>query len=227
MTTPEFPLPQPNVATDEDLTVILANGTFPTADYPCFLLLKAAQRVVCCDGAALPCIMAGRYPDAVVGDGDSLPSDLKQQLGGRFHHVEEQDTNDLNKAFRFCRRNGWNNLVILGATGRREDHTLGNISLLADFAAQIPSVSLVTDEGVFVALVHSGSLSCRVGQQVSLFALESPTPIHSQGLKWPLDGLAPSRWWQATLNEAVADVVTLDFPAGHPLLVFLANVEKS
>ena len=45
-------------------------------------------------------------------------------------HVTEQETNDLNKAFRYCLANGWTDIVILGATGKREDHTLGNIGLL-------------------------------------------------------------------------------------------------
>lgn len=217
----DLQLPQPNADAPDDLTVILANGTFPTADYPTAILRHAAH-LVCCDGAAVPCLHAGLTPTVVIGDGDSLPPELRQQLAERFHHVAEQDTNDLNKAFRLCQQNHWHNIVILGATGKREDHTLGNLSLLADFAQLNPAISIVTDDGIFLPLLHPASIRCHPQQQVSIFALEPNTPIHSSGLRWPLDGLAPSRWWHATLNEATDSTVSLRFPDNRPLLVFLA-----
>ena len=99
--------------------VILANGSFPTADEP-LRLLREARYVVCCDGAAR------HWPqcDAIVGDGDSVPDDLRQRL----IQVSEQEDNDLTKATRHCMARGLRRLAYLGATGRREDHTLGNIS---------------------------------------------------------------------------------------------------
>jgi hypothetical protein len=39
--------------------------------------------------------------------------------------------------------------------------------------------------------------------------MDSDKPLYSEGLKWPLDGLMPRRWWQATLNESIAQEFTL------------------
>ena len=87
------------------MTIILANGSFP--ERPALLaMLREAERVVCCDGAALSLLKFGRIPDAVVGDLDSLPAPPKE-LDGRIFRVSEQETNDLAKAFRHCVRNGW------------------------------------------------------------------------------------------------------------------------
>ncbi|MBQ7650119.1 MAG: thiamine diphosphokinase [Victivallales bacterium] len=202
-------------------TVILANGTFPSNERA-LAVLRNAERIVACDGAAIPLMAGGIMPDAVIGDLDSISGDLRQRLADRIVHVSEQDTNDLSKAFRFCISNGWRDIVILGATGKREDHTLGNISLLADFSEIAPGISMITDEGEFLALHGPAAVKCAVGQQVSIFALDADTHIYSTNLKYPLEGLAPTRWWQATLNEAVADEFTLDFPAGRAVLVFLA-----
>lgn len=204
-------------------TVILANGSFPAAEEP-LRLLDTAERVVCCDGAAEACLAHGRVPEVVIGDLDSLSPQVRQRLSPQaVIHVTEQETNDLAKAFRYCLAQNWRNLVILGATGRREDHTLGNIAHLADFARQVPSIRMVTDDGEFLVLNGSGTVSCEPGQQVSLFVLEADTPIESEGLVYPLNGLSPSRWWQATLNEATGTSFTLQFPAGRQLLVFLAK----
>ena len=45
------------------------------------------------------------------------------------------------------------------------------------------------------------------------------TAVHAEGLKYPLDGLRLSRWWQAALNEASGDGFSLRFKGG-PLLIY-------
>ncbi|MBR6059460.1 MAG: thiamine diphosphokinase [Victivallales bacterium] len=205
----------------QNTTVILANGTFPTAPQA-LAVLDGAVRIVCCDGATISLMESGRTPTAVIGDLDSISPEMREKLTSVIVHVTEQETNDLNKAFRYCLAQGWTDIVILGATGKREDHTLGNISLLVDFAQKVPGIKMITDDGIFEVMLESGSREARVGQQISIFAMEPNTHIESQNLKYPLNGLAPNRWWQATLNESLADTFTLTFPQNHPLLIYKA-----
>lgn len=201
-------------------TAILADGAFPSHPRPCAALSQAA-RIVCCDGAALKLRQAGLAPAAVVGDLDSLPPAAARAYKGKVVHDPGQDDNDLSKAFRYCLKQGWADLVLLGATGLREDHTLGNISLLADFARQAKSIRMLTNDGEFIPLLKSGRIPCRVGQAVSIFSLDPATAISSTGLRYPLRSLKLSRWWQATLNCATSSHVELRFKGG-PLLVYLA-----
>lgn len=204
-------------------TVILANGSFPQATVP-RKILQNAQRIICCDGAAATLLKANLVPTAVVGDLDSLDPKLKIQLQDKVVHIPEQETNDLSKAFRFCIQKKWtDNIVILGATGKREDHTLGNISLLVDFAKTSPDIKMVTDDGCFQVLLKSSTVDAIPGQQISIFAMVPDTPIQSTNLKYPLNGLIPTAWWQATLNEATDTSFTLTFPDNHPILIFKAN----
>jgi thiamine pyrophosphokinase len=198
-------------------TVILANGQFPSHATP-MAALHTAARIVCCDGAADTLAEAGLKPDWVVGDMDSLSAAACERYQGRLVCVREQETNDLSKAFRFCMSRGWTDVVILGATGLREDHTLSNLSLLADFACE-STVLLLTDTGWFTPLTVSSRLPARAGQQVSVFSFDPLAAVHAEGLKYPLDGLRLSRWWQAALNEACGDALSLTFKGG-PLLVF-------
>ena len=121
-------------------TVIVADGDFPRPGGEARRLLERARRVVACDGAALAYRRRfRRWPDYTVGDFDSCrvaPSNAVR--------VESQDDNDLAKAIAFCRGRGWSDLVVVGATGRREDHTIGNV-----FRALEAQVRVVTDFGVF------------------------------------------------------------------------------
>ena len=203
-------------------TVIVANGFFPSHPAP-LEALRTAARVVCCDGAADKLAGAGLEPDWVVGDLDSVSAGLRDRFPERLVRVEEQSTNDLSKAFRFCLSRGWSDLLILGATGLREDHMLGNLALLADFAREA-SVLMLTDSGWFTPLLGPASLPSRAGQQVSLVALDPRTTVSAQGLKYPVDGLRLERWWTASLNEALGDAVRLRFEGGA-LLVFQTYAE--
>jgi thiamine pyrophosphokinase len=199
-------------------TIIVADGTFPQHIIP-LSYLKNAARIICCDGSAQNLVMAGYIPDAIVGDMDSLSEDLKNRFADRIYPDGNQSTNDLTKAVEWCYEMNYRNVVIVGATGKREDHTIGNISLLADYAEKM-IVRMVTDTGIFMPFLESCKVSSFKNQQVSIFSTNPETEISSTGLKFPLKNLKINSWWVATLNEALGDSFSLEFSSGR-IIVFL------
>lgn len=178
--------------------VILANGCYPVHEVP-LNILQHASHVVACDGAV------SHYPQAevVVGDGDSVPEAFRNRL----IQIDEQDDNDLTKATRYCLSQGWHRIAYLAATGRREDHTLGNIALLMRYYRDMDVEGIMaTDYGIFTPAKGCRTFPSVKGQQVSIFNFGS-TRISSEGLKW--DSYAYRELWQGTLNEALADQFTL------------------
>ncbi len=204
------------------ITVLLANGEFPKSQKN-LDLLKSADEVICCDGAAEKLLTFGRIPDRVIGDLDSLSDEFKDRLADRIVFFDEQETNDLAKAFRTIEKDS-NELVLLGTTGLRDDHALANISLLADFAKVHPNIHLETDYGSFRAIMQSGTFSSRPGQQISIFSFDPNVPIVSKGLKYPLNGLKLRRWWTASLNEALGSEFELIFQSSEPLLLYFSDL---
>ena len=193
---------------DRDEVVILADGDYPSGVVASALLRNAA-RVVCCDGAAASFIARGGDPYAIVGDCDSLPAELRERYAAVLHHETEQEHNDQTKAVRYCLAAGMTHLTILGATGKREDHTLGNISLLADYRAMGARVRMVTDRGVFDPLREEEIVfESFPGQQVSIFSLDPHALVSGEGLVYPLPERLNS-WWCGTLNEAIGDSFTV------------------
>ena len=206
-------------------TVLLADGDFPRHQLA-LRTLRAARRIVCCDGAAdaLARREPGLVPAAVGGDFDSAGTLARRRFPAAvFHHDPDQETNDLDKAFRLCLRRRWGRLVVLGATGRREDHTLGNVARLADYAAEAPGIRMVTDHGLFLALRGDAQIRCGTGRAVSLFSFDPAQRLTSEGLEWPLRDLAPDTLWRATLNRANADEFALHLARPSTVLVFLAH----
>lgn len=200
-------------------TVILAAGDFPSHRIP-LEILKGAERILCCDSSAAELLEHGMDPVAIVGDLDSLPQIVRDRYAERIVHVAEQDDNDLAKTFRYAVSKGWKDIVILGATGKREDHTLGNISRLAEFVNETPGISMVTDHGVFRAFPPPyARMTVAPGTQISLFSFSPDDPVTAAGLKYPVNGLCLPFWHTATLNEAVSGEISFSF-SKVPLLVY-------
>ncbi len=197
-------------------TIILANGAFPEHEIPLSFLQKA-ERTICCDGATENLLAYGLIPDYIVGDLDSLSDELTSRYADILHHNPDQETNDLTKAIHFCLKNDWKNITILGATGKREDHSLANISLLADYSEAV-NVQMLTDYGVFTAINQSSSFESFPGQQVSFFSLTPETLFSTKNLAYPLNKRALSSWWQGTLNESSGDKFDIEINDGKVLI---------
>ncbi len=147
-----------------------------------------------------------------------LNDDLAIRFSDRIFRDKNQDTNDLTKAVKWCSEMGYKDIVIVGATGKREDHTLGNISLLAEYIKDV-NVIMVTDTGIIQPLLKSSVISSFPGQQISIFSINPETEVTSQGLRYPLSRTKISNWWFATLNEALGDTFSLEFNDGR-LIVY-------
>lgn len=218
---------------------ILANGAFPTV--PTVLQrLGAADMVVCCDGALGKYLQWYRrqHPRplstiSVVGDGDSLSPSLLQEAhheGLAIDHrlIAEQETNDLSKAVRYAyekyrpKDSTSVHVDILGATGKREDHTLGNISLLSFYARQYPefSFAMPSDYGIFFPVEGQRRFRTIPGQQVSIFALATDSPVSVKGLVYPIDNRCFQWLWEGTLNEAAGNSFEV---SGERVVVYLKH----
>ncbi len=186
----------------EHIPVIIANGSFPTHPLP-LSLIDAADYIVCCDGAANNAIAHNIIPDAIVGDCDSISEENKKKFQHILHKNPDQETNDLTKAVRFCMEKGVKQVKIVGATGKRDDHTIGNISLLVEYLNHI-DVEMITDYGIFKPIHQTSVFNSFAGQQISIFCIDRQ-PLTSEGLRYPINNQILENWWQGTLNECISN----------------------
>ncbi|MCI6769365.1 MAG: thiamine diphosphokinase [Candidatus Cryptobacteroides sp.] len=213
--------------------VIVGNGQFPKKEYPLYLL-ESADYVVCCDGALDTYLrhFSGRNlrrPDVVVGDMDSLSKKTAERFRDIAVKIDEQETNDQSKAFHYILEHfpDVDTIHILGATGKREDHTIGNLSLLMEYAREMRrqdcgrtvSVDIVSDWSTAFAITDSCTLDVGEGRSVSIICPDNSLNIKSEGLVWPTDNVVFDNLWQTTLNRASADRISLTF--SHPSIALI------
>ena len=201
------------------MTILLANGDYPIHPTP-LALLSTAERVVCCDGAANRYVAEGGTPYAIIGDGDSVSPHIKERCAYCFHPVTEQENNDLTKAVNFIASLGETDITILGATGKRECHTLGNISLLIDYQRRGLNVRMLTDHCEIRPCQGKQSFTTVIGQQISIINFGAKG-FSCTGLRYPIYDF--STWWQGTLNEATDTFVTIEADGEYLVLLDYIN----
>lgn len=205
--------------------VIIGNGLFPRKEYPRYIVGQA-DYIVCCDGALGKFLRHSeaifgtlRMPDAVIGDMDSMPKALRASYKGLVVNSPDQETNDQTKAFNYVMDNfsGISAIHFIGATGAREDHTIGNISLLMEYTRERDldgsgiTIDMISDYSTIFPVTDSVELQCGTGRRISIMSPDNSLKICSEGLVWPTDNVVFDNWWKATLNRAAEDTVKLKF----------------
>ena len=171
--------------------------------------LTLAPICIAADGGAALAVSSGVTLAAVVGDFDSVSSEILAQIpSDRQHHVKEQDSTDFQKALM---RIDAPLIIGVGFCGARVDHQLAGFHTLLAFAHQ-PCLLIAEDELIFVAPPVI-ELPCEVGDVVSLFPM-APVTGRSTGLEWPIDGLQFKPGVQSgTSNRALGPVrIQMDGP---------------
>lgn len=219
--------------------VILCDGDFPKQERS-LRHLREATDLVCCDASIVK--LTAYYGTErleelphkvhIVGDMDSLDAYHKRLYADYIHTVSEQETNDQTKAFHFALTLSPQSIIILGASGRRDDHTIANASLLADYAEELEQLQrevelkAVNDYGTFIPILKSSAIECLKGCEVSIFSFDPTLQIKSEGLLYQVAGTKLDMWWRATLNIALSNSFSLEFSHRAKVLLFISAEQR-
>ena len=196
--------------------VIVANGEFPTHSIP-LKILKNANSILACDGATNQLIENGYTPNIIIGDLDSISKNNKIRFENIIIKEINQNTNDLRKAINYAADNNIKDISIIGASGKREDHMIGNIFILPDYKDL--NIKLFTDGGYFSCIHKDQKIDSFKGQQVSIFSTDPTIKITSNNLMYNFNHSSISALYYGTLNESTFESFKLTISHGS-LIIF-------
>ncbi|MEM8803365.1 MAG: thiamine diphosphokinase [Pseudomonadota bacterium] len=197
---------QSNVQSQKGVTLV-GGGDFDGKDLVESMAL--APVLVAADGGSNACFRQGVVPVAVIGDFDSiLPRTRAAFPETKMIEVAEQDSTDFEKSLS---RIDAPFVVAVGFTGKRLDHTLAVLSVMARRVG--PPVILLGPDDVTIWVEGRFSVPVAADSRVSLYPLAKVTG-RSKGLRWPIDGLTLAPLGQiSTSNQATGPVtVEIDKP---------------
>ena len=216
-------------------TVIFANG-MPTIDLaknrPLIApaidhIINPATTIICADGGTLHALTLGLTPDLIVGDLDSLPADVQDEmtaLGVEIQrHPVKKDQTDLELALSLAIARGATEIVLLTALGGRLDQQLANIFLLT--RPEWAPARLGLAEGNQIAWLLRGpdalTLTGQPGDTLSIVPL-SPTVegLHLENVEWPLQNTTVSFGSTLTIsNTFIKTQVRIEIKTGLALVI--------
>ena len=194
--------------TDLQKSVVIANGDF-VLNHRIKALLDSSDRIVCADGGANHLTDTTYSPDLIIGDKDSiLPATVK-----KFNRIEiikdtDENTTDSMKAIEHELSKGIDEIVLLGATGQRIDHSLANLSLLKRYD-QLTELTLLDDFSETVFVHKDLTFEAEIGRKISLMVLGGSSWVTTKGLKWELDGELQSFGPFGVSNEVAEPSVSI------------------
>ena len=144
--------------------------------------------LIAADGGAKYSFDIGLTPQVIIGDMDSIDSDMWKSKSGieYIRYPADKDKSDAELAVEYALEHGYEQVILVVATGGRLDHTLGNIALVAGYPGR---VAIIDGTSTLVAVDKSEKcvLHGRIGAIVSLMPYStSPFKVRTIGLKYPL-----------------------------------------
>lgn len=205
-------------------TVIFANGVL-AEPARVRALIQPSDVILCADGGFHHALALGLRPNVVIGDLDSIAALDQESIRSAgitvLRYPQDKDETDLELALRHALEQGSSAILIIGALGKRLDHTLGNIGMLVDPA--LASLDVRLDDGLEEVLLCRREARIRgaAGDLVSLLPWGGPVHgIRTAGLKWPLlDGtLLPERT-RGVSNEMLGESAAVQLVSGLLLII--------
>jgi thiamine pyrophosphokinase len=204
-------------------TLVIAHGAVPSMKIigP---LVAGAKCIVCADGGANTAARLGIRPDAIVGDCDSLsPATRRKFRNAEILYRPSQYSTDLEKAFDYCLEKHIRSIVVLGATGKRLDHTLSNMSIIRKYHDRL-SIRCIDQYGESFLVTKKNTFTAVVGQIVSLVPLGKCRGVTTDGLRYPLT----HETLEVGIREGQSNVATkrrVNISVNHgTLLVYKKNI---
>ena len=195
-------------------TILTLFGASPTQ----FSLAKQAVNdsviLVAADGGASVAVAAGRIPDLVIGDMDSiLPATRDQIPDERFHHIAEQDSTDFEKCLRRIKAGG---ILAYGFLGGRLDHELAACTALVRHPEQ--TCIMIGENDICFLAPERFEIDLPQGTRFSLFPM-AEVAGQSNGLKYPIADLTFTPSTQVGTSNEVTGPVSLTFDRRNMLII--------
>lgn len=204
---------------------IITGGMLSDAFLTGYLYENPMELCIVVDGALEVTHRLGIKPDFIVGDFDTVNQELLEHYEKSIilRHPPEKDQTDTELAVETACNVGCTEIVLLGATGSRLDHSLANIFLLQSLLQQKISAAIVNENNKLYLKDKSFTLQRKeaCGDFLSLLPLtEKVEKVTLTGFKYPVQEFTFYR--ERTLgisNEITEEEARVEFAKGIFIVV--------
>lgn len=205
--------------------VIISGGKEPSRDL-LFREIKCADIII---GADKGCEVLYKYqvtPDYILGDFDSANEDIINSIEakalGKIKFKREKDYTDTELAYNLAVEKGADEIIILGATGTRYDHTLSNFGLMLRGLKKSIEVKIIDDNNYIFLTDKSTILKGNKGDTISFQAYcDEVKNFNIRGSKYNLTNFNLKLGDSITTsNEFLEENIEITFDSGVVMVLY-------
>lgn len=208
--------------------IIIANGKSPTKNVVEYFFKKGFNTIICADGGANSAKKLGIIPDYIIGDLDSLEANNFKYFKSKstIIQIKRQNDTDVEKCLKFAIKKKFDEVILLGVTGDRLDHTICNLGIVIKFFNKI-KIYISAENSFLSAHDKTVRLKSKINETISLYAFNKKTFITSEGLQYPLQksNLAFGER-ESTSNVSISEKVELKIIGGIVFIIRDFNFMK-
>ena len=170
--------------------LIISGGKAPTKELV-LEYLEGADIIIGADKGCETLLKYNVVPTYILGDFDSTSKETISKLEEmgicKFKYKTEKDYTDTELAFKLALDKGATEIIMLGVTGTRYDHTLANIGLLLKALELKVKAQIVDDNNKIYLINENIKLNGNVGDIISLQAyFQTVKSLTIKGAKYEL-----------------------------------------
>ena len=196
-------------------SVLIANGKKPK-NKKIIEILKNTKNVICVDNGYELASELNITPSVVIGDLDSVDIN-KISKDILIIKDEDQNTNDLEKALNYCLSKNIRDIILVGATGERDDQNLATILVSLEYIEQL-NIEILSDLYSIEFVNGERDFEATPMREVSLISIDKDNIITTQGLKYNLEKSKLSSATNGISNYSIGKKFSIS--CSSPLIVF-------
>lgn len=196
-------------------SVLIANGKKPK-NKKIIEILKNAKNVICVDNGYELASELNITPSIIIGDLDSVDIN-KISKDILIIKDEDQNTNDLEKTLNYCLSKNIRDIILVGATGERDDQNLATILVSLEYIEQL-NIEILSDLYSIEFVNGERDFEVTPMREVSLISMDKENIITTQGLKYNLDKSKLSSATHGISNYSIGENFSIS--CSSPLIVF-------
>lgn len=202
---------------------IICNGSIENYDIS-KEKLRQVDFIICADGGTRHAYHMNIIPNIIIGDMDSSKDEYIEYYSSQevpiIKYSSDKDKTDTHICLEYAMEK-CDEIFLLGATGSRLDHTLGNVSILK-LAADKGKTACIIDENNEIYVVKDGiRLEGNKGDILSLLPLSSKVEgINLKGVLYPLQNAVMEIGNPYGIsNKFEESVVVLTIASGYMIVI--------
>ncbi|MDZ5761354.1 thiamine diphosphokinase [Lyticum sinuosum] len=212
-----------------DLIIICLNGNLPDRNF----FLKQNQefkniKIIAADGAANTLYKSGIIPNIIIGDLDSLDTNIfSTDILNNIKIIKDlnQNKTDFEKVIEFLINSHskkikiQKNIIILGINGGYIDHIVNNLNIMI----KIPFNYSFYDPPIWGYIIKKGEIAefnIPIKSKISIFGFVK-TFVKTSGLKWNLNHWLNFPGMNSALNRSDSQNVIIEVKSGGNILIMI------